>query len=79
VEHTPFLKKIAACQSVCEIVKLSGFERPQKRKTFQFFFINITNIFTTQKILKMENQRQQFCSASNSLSENKEKLSFEKL
>ncbi len=37
VEHTPFLKKIAACQSVsqsvcvcvCEIVKLSGFERPQ--------------------------------------------------
>jgi hypothetical protein len=34
VEHTPFLKKIAACQSVsqcvCEIVKLSGFERPQK-------------------------------------------------
>jgi hypothetical protein len=36
VEHTPFLKKIAACQSVsqcvCEIVKQSGFERPQKRK-----------------------------------------------
>ena len=40
VEHTPFLKKIAACQSVsqsvsqcvCEIVKLSGFERPQKRE-----------------------------------------------
>ena len=39
VEHTPFLKKIAACQSVsqsvsvcvCEIVKLSGFERPQKK------------------------------------------------
>jgi hypothetical protein len=38
VEHSPFLKKIAACQSVsqsvsqcvCEIVKLSGFERPQK-------------------------------------------------
>jgi hypothetical protein len=36
VEHKPFLKKIAACQSVCvcvcvcEIVKLSGFERPQK-------------------------------------------------
>ena len=37
VEHTPFLKKIAACQSVsqcvCEIVKLSGFERPQKIDT----------------------------------------------
>jgi hypothetical protein len=32
VEHSPFLKKIAAYQSVCvcEIVKLSGFERPQK-------------------------------------------------
>ena len=36
VEHTPFLKKIAACQSVCvcEIVKLSGFERPQKMRHF---------------------------------------------
>jgi hypothetical protein len=38
VEHTPFLKKIAACQlvcvcvCVCEIVRLSGFERPQKSK-----------------------------------------------
>jgi hypothetical protein len=36
VEHTPFLKKIAACQSVsqcvCEIVKQSGFERPQIEK-----------------------------------------------
>jgi hypothetical protein len=48
VEHTPFLKKIAACQSVsqsvsqcvCEIVKLSGFERPQKikKKTQLFYF-----------------------------------------
>jgi hypothetical protein len=40
VEHTAFLKKIAACQSVsvcvCEIVKLNGFERPQK-KNLRFF------------------------------------------
>jgi hypothetical protein len=46
VEHTAFLKKIAACQSVsqcvCEIVKLSGFERPQKEKKLKkkIFFFN---------------------------------------
>jgi hypothetical protein len=42
VEHSPFLKKIATYQSVsqcvCEIVKLSGFERPQKTtKMFELF------------------------------------------
>jgi hypothetical protein len=45
VEHTPFLKKIAACQSVsqcvCEIVKLSGFERPQKIETKIYAIIQI--------------------------------------
>ncbi len=32
VEHMPFLKKIAVsqCVCVCEIVKLRGFEKPQK-------------------------------------------------
>jgi hypothetical protein len=36
------------------------------------FFINLTNIFTAQKILKMENKHpEHFWSALNSLSENK--------
>ena len=32
VEHTRFFKKTAGRELVCEIVKLSGFERPQKTK-----------------------------------------------
>ena len=42
-----------------------------------FFFRKITKIFTTQKILKMENKHpEHFWSASNSLSENKKKFDF---
>jgi hypothetical protein len=42
-----------------------------------FFFINIANIFTTQKILKMENKHtEHFWSALNSLSENNKKFDF---
>ena len=39
MEHTPFLKKIAACQSVSEIVKLNGFGRPQKMCAKKFAFL----------------------------------------
>ena len=53
VEHSPFLKKIAACQSVCvcEIVKLSGFERPQKNfnnsYTVVYLRLNLSPHLTT--------------------------------
>jgi hypothetical protein len=35
VEQTRFFKKTAASASVCEIEKLSGFERPQKTKIIE--------------------------------------------
>jgi hypothetical protein len=55
VEHTPFLKKIATYQSVsqsvsvcvCEIVKLSGFERPQKSDI---------NVYDLEKMTKTLNE-----------------------
>jgi hypothetical protein len=49
VEHTPFLKKIATYQSVsqcmCEIVKLSGFERPQKKGNILLRFLFTSLLF----------------------------------
>jgi 3-hydroxyacyl-CoA dehydrogenase len=63
VEHTPFLKKIAACQlvsqSVCVCVNSKTKwvrETPKNLKKKHFFFINTSKIFTTRKILKMENK-----------------------
>jgi hypothetical protein len=52
---------------------------PKKnKKKNNFFFINITKIFRSRKILKMENKHpEHFWSALNSLSENNKKLIFE--
>jgi hypothetical protein len=61
-------------------LQTTNIKKPKKRKKNSkkiFFFSNIANIFTTQKILKLENKHpEHFWSALNSLSENNKKFDF---
>jgi hypothetical protein len=52
-------------------------EERKKNSKKNIFFIILTNIFKTRKILKMENKHpEHLWSAKNSLSENKKKFDF---